>query len=349
MTLPSGIQVEKMDSIYILGGDVILSQAQIDSLSRPNTRAAHICDWTKVWSKGIVFYSILGVENKTKIEGAIAHWEANTNIRFWKTIYENPDYVEFISDQGNWSKLGQIGGKQQISLYPDHRSDKGSAIHEIGHTLGLFHEQCRLDRDNYITINWNNIIEKHKHNYKTYFQLGYSSGKDIGPFDFNSIMLYSSKNSFAIDINEPTMTKKDGSIFSGQQSHLSAGDIAAINSQYPIAYNDEILYLRYDGDVKNVYAPGGIPCGTESTGHYVFISKHPVTKDTIIDLTIWNQETSRDYEDITWANSDRVIIPKGDRYVTYSIMENYYYSDKAGWKNIDCSLHTDKSILYIQN
>ena len=49
------------------------------------------------------------------------------------------------------------GGQQEIN-YPDWCLDSyGSTMHEMYHCLGFFHEQSRTDRDDYVTIMWDNI------------------------------------------------------------------------------------------------------------------------------------------------------------------------------------------------
>ena len=52
-----------------------------------------------------------------------------------------------------------IGGRQILSLQTRSHCTrtKGVAIHEAMHVLGFLHTQARRDRDNYITVHYNNI------------------------------------------------------------------------------------------------------------------------------------------------------------------------------------------------
>lgn len=127
---------------------------------------------------------------------------------------------------------GMRGGEQILSI-SKYNSNKGTALHEIGHALGLIHEQQRRDRDEYININWDNIQSDKKSNFKIWEE-SHAVIKYIPDvlFDYKSIMLYPSYNSFAIDYSKPTMTKKDGSTFNAQRNNLSYIDIVAIYDIY---------------------------------------------------------------------------------------------------------------------
>ena len=128
--------------------------------------------------------------------------------------------------------IGMRGGEQILSI-SKYDSNKGTALHEIGHALGLIHEQQRRDRDEYININWDNIQSDKKSNFKIWEE-SHAVIKYIPDvlFDYKSIMLYPSYNSFAIDYSKPTMTKKDGSTFNAQRNNLSYIDIVAIYDIY---------------------------------------------------------------------------------------------------------------------
>ncbi len=55
-----------------------------------------------------------------------------------------------------------IGGKQVINLQKDGCVIEGTVVHEYLHALGFDHEQNRPDRDNFITINYANIMDGDK-------------------------------------------------------------------------------------------------------------------------------------------------------------------------------------------
>lgn len=233
ITLANGVVIEKIDSLYILQSDIILTQEQVDKINNHNQRSAYSLSAINYWPNRTVFYTFAtNFTYQTYVKSAIAQWEQNTGIKFIETS-NSEDYIEFFHGEGNYSSIGKIGGKQKLSLAIND-SDTGTAMHEIGHAMGLFHEQSRSDRDNYITILWDNIKPDRRHNFQTFAELGYD-GTNIGTFDFNSIMLYSSyikDTEFVYDPNKPAMQKKDGSAFYGQRLYLSQADIEGIKAVY---------------------------------------------------------------------------------------------------------------------
>ena len=60
--------------------------------------------------------------------------------------------------------------------------------HEIGHAIGLFHEQMRHDRDKYVTVHKGNIMDRYERQFDVMKQDEY---KDFSkPYDYLSIMHY---------------------------------------------------------------------------------------------------------------------------------------------------------------
>lgn len=76
------------------------------------------------------------------------------------------------------------GGQQFINL--EDNCTTGTAIHEIGHAVGLFHEQSREDRNNFVRINRENIESGKEDN----FDQAIPISDDYGPYDYGSIMHY---------------------------------------------------------------------------------------------------------------------------------------------------------------
>lgn len=84
-----------------------------------------------------------------------------TCIKFKPYNGEESDYIRITAGTtGCWSSVGRIGGRQDVNLQvPGCVTKIGTVIHELMHAVGFFHEQSRYERDEYVTIKWNNIMK----------------------------------------------------------------------------------------------------------------------------------------------------------------------------------------------
>jgi len=197
------------------------------------------------------------------IKAALLRIQSNTNVRFYNATglpthndEYNIDYpyvnFKYKDDDVSSSHVGVAGGKQDICLN-DSAFVYGNTYvieHEICHALGMYHEQSRPDRDNYVTINTSNLTDRGKANFvkaKNY--------TTRGSYDFSSVMGYGSfttSTSMVNDTSKPMYTKKDGS-YIDQGKCLSDGDRMWLNYYYLpyVARSDS--YLELDSVVYSAY------------------------------------------------------------------------------------------------
>ena len=205
----------------------------VSTESSENNNISIIGDVDNLWPNSTITYTYdPNFTNRTDFEAAVHHWELFTTLKFVETT--NPvdtDLIVLRSSSGLCSATvgyrGNLAHSNSVSISSSCEVDE--IIHELGHVSGMYHEHNRNDRDEYVTVNFDNIQEA------AHFQFTKNEDKgnnslEFGPFDFDSIMLYPS-DLFAIDPSAPSMVKTNGSTFE-RSTALSKYDIQGIESVY---------------------------------------------------------------------------------------------------------------------
>ncbi len=223
---------EIIQGLAIFEGDILLGAVDSSGAIPMDFSARGLAreDAFGRWPDGIVPYTPPTSNSdiqQANIQQAIDHWMERSRIIFVERTAENaeqyPHYLRFASSNGCASYVGMQGGEQSIMVSDG--CTPGSIIHEIGHALGLFHEHTRSDRDSFVQINWDEIVDGKDINFK----LQNVGTRNYGDYDYGSIMHYGEY--FFSASTTPTIVVPDG-VTIGQRVALSDIDASSIDQMY---------------------------------------------------------------------------------------------------------------------
>lgn len=212
------------NGLIIVQGDIVAG-VPVD----PGAAATGIVEMKplKLWPQGRIPYHIQpDVPNPERVHQALAMF-ANTAVHFTPYNGEADALVFETGEKDCLSYVGKIGGNQPVWISP--RCAPADIAHELMHVLGFVHEQNRSDRDNYITVNLENIEDDETLNFEKLPE-SFMKVSGLGEFDFRSLMMYPpwmfAKNGHS------TMESKIPDRLLGSEHRLSQGDINRLNKAY---------------------------------------------------------------------------------------------------------------------
>jgi Astacin (Peptidase family M12A) len=168
------------------------------------------------------------IKNPAAVVEAVNEYNDETTLQWIPRTNQN-DYVDFSYTNVpslNETMVGDLGGAHYVFL---DTPTVPPTLHEMGHVLGLLHEQSRQDASNYITVNYQNLEAGAAYLWEPGDP---KNMRDVGPYDYDSIMQY---NGYIGSANgQPVATEINGTPLP-QNTKLSAEDISTLDSLYPAA------------------------------------------------------------------------------------------------------------------
>jgi len=229
-----GLGYEVMQGYAIAEGDMVLGRVDHRGLLEAPFRPRGLGQRGKFdrWPDGIVPYAYhpsLSAIQQANVEEALARLNSRTRISLVPADSAEAagydDYVLFEPSNGCASYVGRQLTENAQSLWVADSCSVGSIVHEIAHAIGLFHEHTRPDRDNKVTIAWDEIIENKAFNFEIYDD----GAESWGQYDYGSIMHYGEY--FFSRSGERTIIAPANTDI-GQRVELSATDIETIDRMY---------------------------------------------------------------------------------------------------------------------
>nr|BAM93562.1 hatching enzyme [Pungitius sinensis] len=211
---------------YLMEGDMLI----------PTKRNAIKCSNSRdscLWPKGASGYVEVPFEmsdnyddtDKSVIYAAMNEFRAKTCIRFVPRRGETA-YLSIQPRAGCYSSVGRVGFLQVVSLQRFGCVVNGIVEHELMHALGFYHEHTRADRDNYVSIKWDNISSDMQYNF-----VKQDSDYLNTPYDYTSVMHYG-KTAFANPGKESMIPIPDPNVPIGQRVTMSQIDLLRIRRLY---------------------------------------------------------------------------------------------------------------------
>lgn len=187
------------------------------------------------WPNAVIPYVISDAYTTSQrqvIAFAMSAYHNNTCIRFVPRTCEINYIRIYKSGGGCWSYVGLIDqGVQDVSLDDGCllTTRPGTAMHELMHTAGFYHEHTRPDRDTYVFVNLTNVIERYRNNY---IGLTTQQATTLGlSYDYGSVMHYP-RGAFAINTSIPVITPLIGTPTLGQRVGFTSLDLQKLNALY---------------------------------------------------------------------------------------------------------------------